>query len=516
MSNYAALIDVLSVSGSRLSDGTANASGKVWFFQPGGNTPVNVYSDAEASAIVTQPVTLTAGGLLNRTNFPNGIFATQPVRLYIETSGGTVVSDTIYVPATAGNVGVNNAGFTDSTLDAVLTDALTSFGGDDWTYLESGGATPRTIHDKFQEQGIWVTDFPDVDPTGTGVSTTGVQSALNRAKALSCPLNFPDGTFKIDQALTLSSATGVAIRGAGVAATRIVTTNTAANVFTLSSCTSCTFENLGITASATNSASAISLSGCTDTQLRNVLVNAAGGGTFLIPVVTASATVTLIIEDCVLTAKAADATARALKMTDTTTVYIRGGTFSGFTGAAMEFAGATAKVSVIASAFGNVSANIGILWTAAMTGLDFTVVGCPTLRSAAGTVTTPFDLSALTTNPRFRQWGNEVDGYATTVTSGGTFTPDLSRGNYIRVVGTTTGAAYTVALPIPAPSTLMQGYMMVLDFHNGAGGAITGWTLNAGYHMSAVSTTDTEHTVYHLWWDTTSSVWRQIARSVST
>src|SRR6478609_1480346 len=183
MSNYAALIDVLSVAGSRLSDGSPNSSGTVYFFRPGTNRTVNAYSDAAATTIITQPVTLTSGGLLNTSDFPNGIFVTQPVRLLVQDVSGNTVVDTTYIPATAGDVGVSNAGFTDSTLDAVLTKAYTSTGGQDALYKASNGATSRTIQEKFREIWISVKDFGAVGD-GVAIDTTPIQNAMNFAKSL--------------------------------------------------------------------------------------------------------------------------------------------------------------------------------------------------------------------------------------------------------------------------------------------------------------------------------------------
>ncbi len=517
MANFAALIDTLSISGSHLTDGSPNASGVVWFFQPGTNTPVNVYADAEATIIVTAPVTLGAGGLLP-SQYSDGIFATQPIRIYIEDASTNVVSDNVWIPASAGDTGVENDGFTDSTLDDVLTAAFTSTGGQDFKYKESGGATERTIKAKFAEIWISVKDFGAVGD-GNTIDTSAIQATIDRVKALGGGVVwFPPGTYAVDAVITMTSGTGVALRGAGLSASKIVTSHASANVFTFTTCTSLTVEGLGISASDANSASAISLVGCTRVWLRNLLVNTFGGGTFLIPVIAASNTTTIRMDSCELTAQSADASARALKLSNTSVTAIFGGTYDGKSGAAMEFAGTTSFVSVVGTVFGNSSANIGCLWTAGMTGTDFTVVGCPTLRSAAGTVTTPFDLSALSTNPRFRQWGNEVDGYTADVASGGTATPDLSRGNQIRIRATSTGAAITIAAPTPAPSSLMNGERLYLDIFNNAGGALSNaYTMNAVYHLATVpNQTDLNHNVYCLEWDPNSSVWRQVSLSVTT
>ena len=58
----ASLITSLALVGSRKADGSVNASGRVWFYQPGTTTQAVVYSDADATAQATQPVSLDAAG----------------------------------------------------------------------------------------------------------------------------------------------------------------------------------------------------------------------------------------------------------------------------------------------------------------------------------------------------------------------------------------------------------------------------------------------------------------------
>lgn len=517
MSNFAALIDVLTVAGSRLSDGTANASGTVWLFEPGSSTEANAYSDAAATTLITQPITLTNGGTINRSDYPSGIYVTSPVRLLVQDADQNTVVDTVYIPATAGDVGVDNDGFTDSTLDAVLTKALTSFGGTDWKYKESAGATERTAKAKWVEPGISVKDFGAVGD-GVAIDTTAIQSAMNRAKALSCAVLFPAGTYKIDQALTLTSATGVSLIGAGTSSSKIITSHATANIFTLSSCSGFSIQGLGLSAAATNSGSAISISGGGTIVLSSLLVSTFGGGTFLIPLAFSTSCTIVRIDACNFTAKSADATARAIKLADTTIVTITGGGVGGDTGAAIELTGGTSFVGIFGVRFSNSSANIGVLFNAAFTGTDITVAGCPTLRSAAAAFATPFDMSGLATDVRFRQWGNEVDGTTIDVASAGTATPNRARGNFIRIRATSTGAAITIAAPTPVPTTTMYGVTLVLDIYNEAGGAISNpYTMNAAYHLTTVpNQTNLNHNVYLLEWDPNSSVWRQISLSVTT
>jgi hypothetical protein len=525
MANFAALIDVLSIAGSRLSTGAVNASGQIWFFQPGTNTAVDVYSDAAATAIVTQPITLTAGGLLNTTDLPNGIYVTQPVRIYIEDVDGDSVSDTTYVPATAGDVGVDNDGFTDSTLDDVLTDAYTSFGGVDWTYKESGGATSRTVKAKFAEIWISVKDFGAVGD-GIAIDTTAIQAAMSRAKVLSSASGvtgatvwFPPGVYVIDQALTLSSATGVTLRGGGAGSTQIWSTNGTANGFTFTSCSTFELSGLRLLPPDTTGSTGvgISLVNCSSVHVADMVLDNNNGGLFLCALKALGSggiSSSIHIDRCSLTGTDS-ATGRGIWLASTTFVYIRStAAGSGSTGGAvdLELSGSTGSVFIEATSF--ISADTGIKFTSGLTGQYFTIVGCPLLGS--GTFTKAIDLSALSTDPILRQWGNGVDGYATTVTTGATVTPDRSRGPHIRITGTTTGSAYTVAVPTPAPATSMSDVYLRLSLTCGAGGAITGWGMAAGYHVTAPSTTDGQTTSYTLLWDPAASVWREFSRSVTT
>jgi hypothetical protein len=498
VANWAALIAPLSISGSRLSDGTANASGKVWVFQPGTSTPVNVYSDAAATAIVTQPITLTNGGLLNRSDLPGGLFATQPIRLYIEDVTGTVVSDAVYIPATAGDVGVNNAGFTDSTLDAVLTKAFTSFGGQDWKYKESSGASSRTVAAKFAEIWVSVKDFGAVGD-GVAIDTTAIQNAINRVKALGGGVvYFPPGTYLVDQALTLSSANGVHFVGSGAAATTIRSSHATANLFTLATCNSVTFEDFTITHAATSTGSMFSLTSVSGASLvRIVAAQAATGYRFGL---TAATCAYISLYDCRIGTITGDAAGLCFAFTDTSLTTVVGGSYNSGGTYGASFGGSTGRFS----AFGAELVD-SMRFIAGLTGSLFTFVGC---LMTIPTVDT-------TDDHQIKFFNSNVDGDSVDVTSGGTVTPNRMLGPELRIRGTTTGAAYIIAAPVPVPNARDTVY--TLHFFNNTGGAVTGWTMNAAYHLTgAISTVNGEHTELTLRWDEDSSVWRETARAVTT
>jgi hypothetical protein len=514
----ASIIAPLVISGSRKSDGTANASGKVWAYLPDTSTTTPLYSDPEATTIITQPIILDEGGRIPTATAPDGVFTQIQIRLYIEDSDAVVVSDSLFTPATATNVSLDNEGWTGPTEDDAWTALFSSLGGVDGKFQESAGATERTVKDKFAEQGVSVKDF-GAEGDGVTIDTTAIQNAINEAKVLQTNVLFPSGEYRIDQALSLSSVNGVSFVGAGVDGTTIVTTSSTANVFTLNTVEGFTISGMTITATGTNSGSAISLTSGDTVVLRDILVDTSGGGTFLIPVVVSGGGV-LIIQDCRLTAKDADATARALKLTNTNGVNIRGGFFNGLAGAAMEFAGTTSNVAVMASSFGRVGANIGILWTSGMTGTNFTVVGS-NLRTGLGVLSTSFDLSSLATNPIFRQWGNEVDGYATTTATGAAVTPDMSRGSEITITANSGGAGVvTINAAIPGPATTMRGVRLTLKLVNALGGAAAvTWTLNGVYKLVgavAPAGTDGTTTIVEFLRDVDATVWREVSRSNTT
>lgn len=524
MANFAALIDVLSIAGSRKSDGTANSSGKVWFFQPGTSTAVNVYSDAAASAIVTAPVTLTAGGLVNRSDYPDGIFATQPIRIYIQDSSSNVVADLVYVPATAGNVGVNNAGFTGSTLNEVLTALYTSTGGQDGKYLESGGATARTIKAKFAEQGISVKDFGAVGD-GVAIDTTAIQAAMNRAKALSTNVLFPAGTYKTDQALTISTATGVKLIGQGRGVTIIAPTHATANAFTFSACTSSGISGMSILHTTGSTGAAVAVSGASPNFVVSGMYIPADatyvGFAYGLDFSGASGLDLLSHSQIV-------GSTRTLRLncSSTTTPSVLISNALGATGAdpvpstvCIEFNGSRAGYTLVGNfIYGNTSS---ILYNAAFTGARVRMFGNVIFSTGAATI----DMSAFAADrDLLRQWGNDVDGYVTSQASGGgggsSFTPDRSKGPEAHVRLTSGGAAIlTIPAPTPAPSLgSTRNITTRIRITAAAGGAITA-TFDAVYilvgGLAVIVVADTTTLTIDFNWDAQTSEWREMFRSVT-
>lgn len=509
-----ALIRELAIAGSHKSDGSANASGRVFLYSPGTTTLVPGYTDdtlGTAWTTVDGGIPLDAGGRV-------AIWINDMVDIVVADSSGTTVNTFIgYNKTRAEQVEIENAGFTgaltDSTgavsqaaggktnLDTVLSNAYSSFGGLDFKYLESSGATSRLLQDKFREIALSVKDFGAV---GNGVAddTAAIQKAISRAIAIGGGTVFvPFGTFLTSSALLMTSATGVRIVGVG-AQSIIKLTSGSANIFTLTSCVSCSVENMKLTHSSSTTGAAIAMSATTEQLIVNIdnlgsacaygidssgvsnmyvyrsrLVN----GTRAIRV-SGNAGSPSLISECQLLA--------------TTTV---------------EFTGSASLFEIVGTEF--VTGTTGILFNAALTGTNFRVRDCIGLDS----YTTAFDLSGLAIDPDLRQSGNRIDGYTVNVTSGGTVTPDRSKGPHIRIRGTTTGVAYTVNAPVPSPGTSLRDVYLRLTFYNNAGGPITGWTMNPVYHLSSgPSITDGQLTSYVLMWDPDALVWREYSRSVTT
>lgn len=516
MSNFAALIDVLAVAGSRLSDGSPNSSGTVWFFTPGTNAQVNAYSDAAATTVVTQPLTLTDGGLLNSADFPNGIYVTQPVRLLVQDVDGQVVVDTTYIPATAGDVGVSNAGFTDSTLDGVLTKLYTSTGGQDGKYLQSAGATARTIANKFREGGVSVIEF-GADPTGVGISTTAFQNAFNQAKSLSVNVIIPAGTYKTDQAITLTSATGVQVLGAGHGAVSIKPTHATANAFTFTSCTGCGVHGVSILHTTGSTGAAIAAATCLNFSASDLAILANATYVGFDYGIDLSGNGTL---DYLTNCYSINANLVAVRIANAGTgqAQLISGNQIGASSAApvsptsgVEFASATGTYYLTGNSI--IGATNNVLFSGSMTSVKF--LGndvAPVIGSVAFSGAT----AAL-----FPQIGNGIYGYTEDLASGGTMTPNLLKGNHIRVRVSSTGVAYTIAAATPAPAAGQYGVWFMLDIFNNAAGAITaGSGLAAAYHVGGAggqpSLVDLDYTSYIFHWDASASVWRLNSRVVTT
>lgn len=519
----ASLIASLAHSGSRKADGSVNASGRVWCYQPGTTTPAVVYNDENASAQATQPITLDASGRAS-------VYTTQPLRIVTESVVSTGVYATLtdheIVMAYAGNVAVANSGFTGvdpntggqvagghTTVDAVLTSLNASVGGADAKFQDSTGATARLLKSVLSE--IWVS-VKSYGAVGNGIAddTSAVQAAINRAVALGgAVVFFPAGTYKISSALTLSNASGVSFRGAGSAVSIIKNTSATGNGITLTSCSSFYVDDIAISNSGSSSGYGLSMSSCTNVHVDGLKVSS---HQFSVRV-TGTAPGNIVIGGMSsLTADSSFGGNAVAVLADPSTAPTAGtflsvmnSTLDGAgAGTGIKFAGAAQQCNVIGCNFG--ASAVGVWFDSALTGSGFRVLGNQTPSGVPvffGAATEPADLYIDTL---------DLTVFITTIASGGSYAPDRSRGSTHLIRGTTTGLAYNINAPTPTPAR--DGTILTLHLHNNVGAPVTGWTLAAVFHKNAtvLSTTDGDHTFLTFQWDAASSIWREKARAVTT
>jgi hypothetical protein len=132
-----------------------------------------------------------------------------------------------------------------------------------FAFPATGAPTPRTMPNRLAET-VNVKDFGAAGD-GTTDDTAAIQTALNAAYGSSSspngssgaiknrPVFFPAGYYKITSALTLKSAVGAHIFGAGRFATTIQNVTSGGSVFLTNGCQYSRFERLNLIASGTNS-----------------------------------------------------------------------------------------------------------------------------------------------------------------------------------------------------------------------------------------------------------------------
>lgn len=503
----ASIIAPLVISGSRKVDGTANASGKVWAYLPDTSTPAQLYSDPEGTTVVTQPIVLDQGGRIPTATAPDGVFTSIPIRLYIEDADAVTVSDSLFTPATATNTTLDNEFWDGPTEDDAWTALGTSVGGTNGRYKESGGATERTIREKFSEIWISVKDFGAIG-NGIAIDTAAVQSAANRIVALGGGVvYFPPGAYLIDQGIAVSNVSGIRFVGAAARASNIVLNHGTANALTLTSCPDSSVEHLEIKHTSTTTGAQIAAVSCSRFRVIDVYGLSAGYAYGI----DHSGTTSSFIENT----KVLGST-RAIRYNTSSTIannLIAGALSSA--GAHIEYNG-SARGNVIGVSFVDAS-GVGILFNAALTGTGFNISHNHGLAATA----TPLDIDTAA-DPRIRQWGNQLDGYTASFATGTTQTPNWALGTSIYFNASSGGAGVvTVDPPVPTPSALDHGRILTLRLRNAAGGAVT-WTMDAIYVLVpagapvAPAGTDGTSTIIEFQWDGATSEWRERFRSNTT
>jgi hypothetical protein len=536
----AQLLQALSISGALKFDGTQVSSGRAWFFIPGSASSQQVvYADADGLYPLAQPVAFDAGGRCT-------VYTKSTVRIQIEDQNGVLINvydrgNTTEAPS----VEIENVGYTGiilsggaagstgaggrTDLDTVLGRLYASTGGVDGQYqvLSTSGArigAPRLLTAAISDISVNVKSFLcgdglPVAGDGLHVDTTGIQAVMNYvASKGGGTVLFPPGTYLIDQPLTLTAANAVSLIGAGRGASIIKNTNGITGALVFSTCTNFIISGLRFTCSGTSTGTAISIA----TNSTGIILDGIGiddqsvsTGTYRFGIDLGSGCSHIQFRQCSIITVAGDAAARGIRLGVTaglTDVSLFGTSITSNAGVALEAVQNATSVQM----FGGIYlGGAGSIKFSDATSASWTIVSSQI---------TSIDMAAVGSNnsPIILQTGTSIssaNGYSVDIASGGTVTPDLSRvgtdGGEIRIRATSTGVAFTINAPTPRP--VGRAFTLKLIFFNNAGAPITGWGLNAIYHVSASpSVTDNQFTGYLLTWDPDSAVLRELGRSVTS
>lgn len=530
-------IHPLIISGSRKSDGSVNAGGRVFLTQVGSaNIAVTGYADADKSAALT----LNGGGYLLDGAGKAAIYTDQPCTVRIEDASGVSVDSYSFNPSTnAGLVEVINAGFTgvnSSTgqyaggqrtyLDAVLSDIYASLGGTDGRTKKTTSSSPRRLSDALKEIAISVTDFGAVGD-GAYVNDGAFALAFAAAGATGVGvLKIPTGTYRIQTGLTIPA--NLRVIGDGAGRSIISTTSNLSAIVTLADGASIADVGLlgnafiggnGLAAIGVNVvAERIAVSNCGT----GILANAASSASFA------------SLRDCTVNVLD-NASAVGVNIGYATLVNVSAiGTANkrgyGFYQSGWQFAMVgcrTDGVNVPISLSGQGASILGLTSGGNIGNFASGEIraGCPEYlrlwsRGVVGFSTFTDNRSAPTLPIYRRETDTDYGrgGVYVSVAAAGTVTPVWNYSQSLTV--TATGATATVAAPLAGYLDTGSGAVPIpvscllsLILKNPAGGCT--WTLNAAFKVSAApSAAANAVTGYVFQWD--GANWREIGRGVTT
>jgi Pectate lyase superfamily protein len=512
----AKLLETLAIAGSQKSDGLPNASGKVWVYVQGTSGQSTIYADVEGDAVLMQPVVLDAAGRAI-------IYITQVVTVHIETAAGVTVGD-YDVADDPGVVQVQNAAFTGTLpdgsqgaggttdLDAILTGAGISFGGTDFEYLATTGATQRSVSQWMSEVHLSVRDFGAVGDGNTD-NTAAIQAAVNRCIALNGGVVYiPPGIYKISAAIVVNSLVSVSFVGTGYSSA-IVQTSAGANSFTITNSNGFQMSQLYIVANPGSTGAAVAVSRSQNFSLSDlyidkhttgldlwsgtalniyytvarcfIAVNISAGAR---PIKTAGSSYASTLSDCWLHG---NNTEQDLELI--------GNVAASYFGSGFSVRNCYMKFGILLTAV-----NTGSAGVISLNGNHFLVDGSVNKRiTVTGTV------------PRISNVGNNVEGPPATIytTSPQTYTPDWTDGRAVRIVANSAGAI-TINLAAPTPTPTGKGVQLHLILSNSGAGTVT-WATAGVYHLSGlingVGGNRTELTVEY---DIDVAQWSEVSRSL--
>lgn len=502
MASTAHLIEWLA-AGAITTAGVPIASGKVRFYRPDTLTPVTVYADAAQASPITQPITLSAGGHAI-------VYTADMVRMIVKDASDSsalfdvaediIRGEQVYLP-------VGTMTSSAQTVQATIASWAGSGGGSVgfWQYKRSGNSVERNIKEAIGEIQISVKDRGAL---GDGINddTLAIQAAITEIAAAGGGNVFvPPGTYLTSAAITLSA--NVSLRGAGPGASIIKLNNATANAILVSAAGNNAIEHLKVTHATATTGIAISCASTTNISIRNI---------FVVPVyktaIKVDACNTTSIYDSTLSCSANAGAGRVVLYSTSGVGHALVNCSLSATGTDTAIECDTGTSGILLSGNNFVQALRGVLISSSSNDDLIRLIGS---RGLANNVSIPLADSGAAAN-NFIQIGNDIEGSASgsAITSGATFTPSpILLGPYAKATGTTTGSAYIVAAPANAPN--YPGFKMTIQFFNNAGGAVTGWTLNAIYKVaSAISTTNLDKTTITFCFDGVN--WREAGRAVTT
>lgn len=475
----AKLIEALALAGSRKTDGSPNASGKVWAYVMGTSTAATLYSDRGGDAVIAQPVVLDAAGRAT-------LYVNRAVTLRVETAAGLSLGEIDFQDA-AGVVVVENAGFTgtledgsqgaggETDLDAILTSALVSFGGTDFKLRPTGGTTLRNVKDFLSEIWVSVKDYGAFGDA-THDDTAAIQAAVNHVIALEGGfVYYPPGDYHISAYIVNSSAVSVSMRGAG-GATQITNTATTTGVFRFTG-GSGGFEIAQLYIDHTSSSSGVAISiagtGGYDISIHDIECRHHNVGIDA-PNATQKLDLTRVYVDA-----STNANCRAVRMTGSSILTtMRSCKLYGEIGVELK-AGSYNGVQILGNYIDG--STTAILLASVSTGLSpISIIG-----NTLSSVTKKLTISG--TVPWLYEFGNGIDSSSVTAPNNVTLTPDWTDGNVYRV--NCTGAGKTIILAPPTPTPVRRGFRMTLRLYNNNAGVTTWDVTGGGYAISTPSTT---------------------------
>lgn len=537
------LITALAVSGCRKSDGTPCASGFVFLYQPGTTIPVLGYRDDA----LTQTWPTTNGGIQLDAGGRAAIWVGQRVDVVVTDASGTQVEALLGFNGTTANaVEVQNPGYTGAITDpatgavsqgaggmtdlnTVLSSLAASAGGLDGQFQESPGATPQKLQIVIRQLRVTPQDFGAVGNGKVDDTAAWVKAITELGRLGSGTLLVPPGTYAVSSmiqvGLNSANAQGISIIGAGSGSSVLLCTNAAAGLLLYA--TRARLQGLSLT---TNVGSDVNATYLSIQNAVNVLVeDVVTDGNYRNACAVVSSQEVMLRSNRFVAA-ASDALAIGLQVNTCTGVraignFIQGGS----SGIGLYSLGGSATGSHLfdGNTFGTcglagVAFQGDVVGSTTLTGVS--LLNSPSLAALSVPIlpaTTVYQGNGVLYPKNFYQFGNGIDGLTADVTSGGTVQPVYAKGKYFRFRGTTTGSAYIVSAPDVTAANVPRGTEITLEFVNAAGGAVTGWTLDAIYKTTAsIPTTDGHSIQVKFAADPNGSGfggnWREIARADTT